>query len=142
MKGLLRSSRFPAVLVLAAVSVFPARAEDPAVTGSIAAGIAGLSTSGSQNAFKSQFFMGKGFFLEDLSLSARGADGREKLNISAWGFGGAEPAAAARVHWLPNDCWKVELDYDKRWSFLGLAEADAGSRSDLWRIERWRGRVT
>jgi len=127
---------------LGALLAAPWTLEAQSVTGSVAAGLAGQSTSGSVDAFKSQFFMGEGFFLEDLSISARGADGREKLSVSAWGFGGAEPAEAARIHWLPNDCWKVDLDYDKRWSFLGLDEADVGTRQDLWRIERWRGKVT
>ena len=133
---------FALATCLGALFAAPSTLEAQSVTGSVAAGVAGQSTSGSVDAFKSQFFMGEGFFLEDLSLSARGADGRETLNVSAWGFGGAEPAEAARIHWLPNDCWKVDLDYDKRWSFLGLAEADVGTRQDLWRIERWRGSVT
>ena len=101
-----------------------------------------MSTSGSTDAFKSQYFLGEGLFLEDLSLTTRGADGREKLSFTAWGFGGAEPAEAARLAWLPNDCWKVELDFDKRWSFLGLEGADVGNRQDLWRVARWRGAVT
>lgn len=138
-----RSSRFIALATcLGALLAAPAALEAQSVTGSVAAGVAGLSTTGSVDAFKSQYFLGEGFFLEDLSLSARGADGREKLNVSAWGFGGAEPAEAARIRWLPNDCWKVDLDFDKRWSFLGLDQADVGTRTDLWRIERWRGSVT
>lgn len=111
-------------------------------TSSVAAGVAGLSDSGSSDAFRSQYNLGEGFFLEDLALTARGADGRETLNVSAWGFGGAEPAQAARLSWFPNDCWKVALDYDRRESFLGLSEADVGTRQDDWDITRWRGKLT
>lgn len=142
MRARARTASLLAASLLALLPEAALQADEPAVTGSVAAGIAGLSTSGSTDAFKSQIFLGEGFFLEDLALSAKGSDGREKLSVSAWGFGGAEPARAARLSWLPNDCWKVALDYDKRWSFLGLEEADAGSRNDLWRIERWRGSLT
>ncbi len=137
-----RAAPLLAALLLTGAPQLALVAAGPTVKGSVSVGIAGTSTSGSAEAFKSQFFLGEGFFLEGLSLSALGADGREKLNVSAWGFGGAEPAQAARLSWLPNDRWKLDLEYDKRWSFLGLAEADVGSRSDLWRIERWRGSLS
>jgi hypothetical protein len=139
-------TRRPRLIVLAtclgAVLAIPAGLEGQSFSTSVAVGVAGMSTSGSTDAYKSQFFLGEGFFLEDLSLTTRGGDGREKLSLTAWGFGGAEPAEAARLAWLPNDCWKVELDFDKRWSFLGLEGADVGSRQDLWRIARWRAAVT
>lgn len=130
-------------LVCGLVAVFAAAPDAGGaerVDGAVGIAVVDQSVSGSGNSFRTQSGLRDGFLLDDLLLRWQAPD--EKLGrfeLTASGFGGAEPAERARLELELDSPWTFELRYDRRRSFFDLAESDLGSRSDRWDITRLRG---
>ena len=109
-------------------------------SGGIGAAYLWQDVGGNEDAFRSQFNLQDGFYLEDLSLLYRGDDsGVTKFSFDAWGFGDANPSEAARLRLDLAAGFSFVLDYDNRSSFFNLAGGDFSERGDDWEINRFRG---
>jgi hypothetical protein len=127
---------FPIVLALAAS---PVAAQS--WSGNIGAAYLWQDVDGNEDAFRSQFDLQEGFYLEDLNLLYTG-DGRiSKFTLDAWGFGDANPAEAARLGLDFGTGFSLFFDYDNRASFFNLAGSESAIRQDDWEITRFRGGI-
>lgn len=98
---------------------------------------------GNAEAFSSQWNLDDGFALDELHLAYGEAGGaREKLLLSAFGFGGAEPTQEARLLFTPGAGWKVELGYSRRESIFAVSDPAVSRSSDSWDLSRWKGKLT
>jgi len=97
------------------------------------------SNDGSESSFLTQTNLSSGLVLEDLDLLFKNGKGAVTgFRFEAWGFGDAEPAAAARFDLEFRKGFTIFADFDHRESFVGLDGSDFSYRSDDWDITRWR----
>jgi hypothetical protein len=111
--------------------------------GEVGLGYAWLQNSGNENAFRSQYNIQQGFFLENLQLDLRHwFAGYNNFEFQASGFGGEpyQKAAFKMVDWDRE--WSVQLNYSRRNGFFQLASFEQGQQRDDWYITRWTGNVT
>ncbi len=128
---------FPVVVALAAAS--PVGAQD--WSGNIGAAYLLQDVDGNEDAFRSQFDLQEGFYLEDLNLLYTGDGGVSKFTLDAWGFGDANPAEAARLGLEFGTGFGLFFDYDRRASFFNLAGSDFALQQDDWEITRFGGGI-
>jgi len=111
--------------------------------GGIGLGYAWLQSNGNENAFRSQYNVKQGFFLENLQLDLRHwFKGYDRFEFQASGFGG-EPYQKASFKLVDRDReWSVQLNYARRNGFFQLASFDSGQQRDDWSITRWTSNIT
>jgi hypothetical protein len=111
--------------------------------GEIGIGYAWLTSGGNQNAFRSQYNIQQGFFLESLQLDMRKwFAGYDRFEFKASGFGG-EPYRKASFTMVDSDReWSIQLNYARRNSFFQLSSFDQGQQRDDWNATRWTGNIT
>jgi len=114
----------------------------PDWTGSIAVAAVAREVRGSEDSFRSQTNLRSGLTLEELSLrrGANDADGTQ-FSITASGFGTAEPSSRARAEIRFRSPLTLTVSYNRRDSFLSLADPELGARRDDWSIARWNARL-
>lgn len=133
-----RTSRLIAPAVMAVLGVVPGTFAQDGWTGSIGAAYIWQSSSGNEDAFRSQLGLREGFLLDELALDFRGTGGVEEFNLDGWGFGNANPSQTARLGIQFRGGIGFEVDYDQRNSFFALAGGDLSLRSNDWDITRWK----
>jgi hypothetical protein len=111
--------------------------------GEIGVGYAWFQNSGNEDAFRSQYNLQQGFFLENLQLDLRHlVAGYDHFEFTASGFGGEpyQKASFKMVDWDRE--WSLQLNYSRRDGFFQLPSFDQGQQRDDWYITRWTGNLT
>jgi hypothetical protein len=120
------------LVVVASLLLFSSFASADDWSGSIGIAAAARSVSGSDASFRSQTNVRSGVSLDGLTLT------RDRLTLTASGFGNAEPSESARIVYRFRTPLTLTVAYDRRDSFFNVSDS---LRADDWNIARYSARA-
>lgn len=135
--------RWPSLLAAGAIALAASGSNAQEWDARVGVSWAFQNEDGNADAFASQWNLDEGFALDDFHLAYRDGSGtKDKFLLSAFGFGGAEPAQQARLFLAPGAGWKAEVGYSRRESSFAVSDPAVSRARDSWDLTRWKGKLT